>query len=101
MDAKTQLKAAGLINDIENRLDDPSINMPYPVLNWINELKGIINKEFSITNLPTPPMQSVNIYVCTENLEDRIKEFGAFLQSALYSSDGIRVKFEYCKEIRE
>jgi len=98
MDVKTQLKAAGLINDIENRLDDPSINLPYPVLNWIDELKGIIKEEFDITNLQSPPMHSVNFYVCVENLEDRIKEFGAVLQSALYRSDGIRVKFEYCKE---
>ena len=98
MDVKTQQKAAGLIKDIENRLDDPNINLPYPVLNWLDELKQIISKENVITNLHLPPLQSVNIYVCKDNVEDRIKEFGAFLSSALHDSDGIRVKFEYCNE---
>jgi len=98
MDVKTQSKAAGIIHDIQNTLDNPDIKISFSLLKWIEELSRIIADEYCITNLPSSPEKSMNIFVCEENLIDRVKEIEDVLRIALHSNYGVWVKLEYCKE---
>jgi hypothetical protein len=100
MDIKTQAKATAILKNIENTLDNAlELNLKHSLRNWIEELSQIISAEFMITNLPAPPEKSVNIFVCEENLIDRIKEIEEILRIALHSCYGLRIKLDYCKEV--